>query len=61
MLFEWSVRDGPPEADRHKVAIILYGKFNIFRVDYVAKTQSFAPEMREKWIAELTATQVLRR
>lgn len=58
MLFEWSVRDCPPEADQHEVARILYGKFNIFRVAYVAKTQSLAPEKREKWIAELTASQI---
>jgi len=60
MLFEWSVKDCPPEADQHEVARILYGKFNIFRVGYVAKTPSLAPEKRDKWIAELTATKILR-
>ena len=58
MLFEWSVKDCPPEADQHEVARILYGKFNIFRVAYVAKTQSLAPEKRDKWIPELTASQI---
>jgi len=58
MLFEWSVKDCPPEADQHEVARILYGKFNIFRVAYVAKTQSLMPEKRDKWIAELTATKI---
>lgn len=58
MLFEWSVKDCPPEADQHEVARILYGKFNIFRVAYVAKTSSLAPEKRDKWIGELTATKI---
>lgn len=61
MLFEWSVKDCPPEADQHEVARILYGKFNIFRIAYVAKTSSLASEKRDKWIAELTATKIFGR
>lgn len=60
LLFEWSVKDCPPDADQHEVARALYGKFNIFRIAYVAKTQSLAPEKREKWIAELSAAKILR-
>ena len=61
LLFEWSVKDCPPEADQHEVARALYGKHNIFRIAYVAKTQSLAPEKREKWIAELSAAKILPR
>jgi hypothetical protein len=60
LLYEWSVKDCAPEADQHEVARALYGKYNIFRIAYVAKTQSLAPEKREKWIAELSAAQILR-
>lgn len=59
ILYEWSLKDCPPEADQHEVARVLYGKHNIFRVAYVAKTASLAPEKRAKWIAELTATKIL--
>jgi hypothetical protein len=59
LLFEWSVKDCPPDADQHEVARALYGKYNIFRIAYVAKTQSLAPEKREKWIAELSAATIL--
>lgn len=60
MLYEWAVTDCPPEADQHEVARILYGKFNIFRIAYVAKTSSLVQEKRDKWIAELTTAQILR-
>jgi len=60
MLFEWAVKDCPPEADQHEVARIMYGKFNIFRIAYVAKTSALPPEKRDKWIAELTGARILR-
>ena len=58
ILFEWSVKDCPPEANQHEVAKIVYGKFSMFRIAFTAKTDSLAPEKREKWIAELTATKI---
>ena len=59
ILFEWSVKDCPPEADQHEVARIIYGRFSIFRIAYVAKTQALAPEKREKWIKELSETKIV--
>ena len=58
VLFEWSVKDCPPDADQHEVARILYGKFNIFRIAYVAKTSLLEPEKREKWIAKLNEAEI---
>jgi hypothetical protein len=60
ILFEWSVKNCPPDADQHEVARLLYGKFSIFRVAYVAKTGALEPEKRDKWIAELSATKIVR-
>ena len=61
MLYEWTIKDCPPDADQHEVARVLYGKFNVFRLAYVAKTTTLAPEVREKWIKELKAAKIVRR
>ena len=61
MLYEWTIKNCPPEADQHEVARVIYGKFNIFRLAYVAKTQALAPERRDKWIKDLSAARVVRR
>lgn len=59
ILFEWSVKNCPPESDQHEVARIIYGKSSIFRIAYVAKTQALSAEKREKWIMELSATSIV--
>lgn len=61
ILFEWSVKNCPPESDQHEVAKIVYGKFTIFRIAYVAKTQALAPGKREQWIKELSASRIVDR
>jgi hypothetical protein len=59
LLYEWSVKDCPPEADQHEVARIIYGKFTIYRVAYVAKTRTLEPAKRDKWIRELSGARLV--
>jgi hypothetical protein len=59
IIYEWKVSKCPPHADQHEVAKIMYGKFNIFRLAYVAKTEKLAPEKREKWIKDLKDARIL--
>jgi hypothetical protein len=59
MLYEWTVKDCPPEADQHEVARIVYGKFSIFRLAYTAKTGELEPVKRDKWIRELSGATVV--
>lgn len=59
IIYEWKVTKCPPHADQHEVAKIIYGKFNIFRLAYVAKTEKLAPEKREKWIQDLKDAKIL--
>jgi len=61
MLYEWSIKDCPPDADQHEIARVVYGKFSIFRLAYVAKTSALPPEKREKWISELSKSRIIRR
>src|SRR2546425_9625710 len=61
MLYEWTIKGCPPDADQHEIARVVYGKFNIFRLAYTAKTPALAPEKREKWIKELSTAKVIRR
>ena len=60
MLYEWAVKDCPPDADQHEIARVVYGRFNIFRLAYVAKTSALAPEKREQWIKELSGSKIIR-
>src|SRR2546422_3992237 len=39
ILYESKFTNCPPHADQHEVARVIYGKSNIFRLAYVAKTQ----------------------
>ena len=59
ILYEWKLQNCPPHADQHEVARVIYGKFNIFRLAYVAKTGKLAPEKREKWIKELKDARIV--
>lgn len=59
ILYEWKTKNCPPEADQHEIGRIMYGKFNIFRLAYVAKTQALAPEKRDKLIKELSAAMIV--
>jgi hypothetical protein len=61
MLYEWTTKGCPPDADQHEIARVVYGKFNIFRLAYAAKTPALAAEKREKWIKELSTAKVVRR
>jgi hypothetical protein len=60
IIYEFKLHDCPPHADQHEVAKIIYGKFTIFRLAYVAKTKKLAPEKREKWIKELSDAKIIR-
>ena len=59
ILYEWKMKNCHPHADQHEVAKVIYGKFSIFRLAYVAKTEKLAPEKREKWIKELSAAKIV--
>jgi hypothetical protein len=59
VLYEWKVKDCPPEADQHEVARIVYGKFTIFRLAYAAKTGDLEPAKRDKWIRELSGARIV--
>ena len=59
IIYEWKVTKCPPHADQHGVGKFIYGKFNIFHLVYVAKTEKLAPEKREKWIKELKDARIL--
>ena len=59
IIYEWQVTKCPPHADQHEVAKVIYGKFNIFRLAYVAKTEKLAPEKREKWIKDLKDARII--
>jgi hypothetical protein len=58
MLYEWAIKDCPPDADQHEIVRVVYGRFNIFRLAYVAKTPELAAEKREQWIKELSASKI---
>ena len=60
MLYEWSIKGCPPDADQHEIARVVYGRFNVFRLAYVAKTSALSPEKRELWIKELSASKIIR-
>ena len=59
ILYESKFKNCPPHADQHEVARVIYGKFNIFRLAYVAKTQALAPDKRDKVIKELSASTIM--
>ncbi len=59
ILYESKFKNCPPHADQHEVARVIYGKFNIFRLAYVAKTQALAPDKRDKVIKELSAATIM--
>jgi len=59
ILYEWKFKNCPPHSDQHEVARIIYGKFSIFRLAYVAKTEKLAPEKREKWIKDLEDARIV--
>lgn len=59
ILYEWKIKNCPPEADQHVIARVLYGKFNIFSLSYAAKTQSLPPEKRDKRIKALSEAKIV--
>jgi hypothetical protein len=59
IIYEWKMQNCRPHADQHEVAKIVYGKFSIFRLAYVAKTEKLAPEKREMWIKELKGAKIV--
>ena len=61
MVYEWVLKDCPPDADQHEIARVAYGKFNVFRLAYVAKTPALAPDKRESLIREISAARIVRR
>lgn len=59
IIYEWKYKNCPPYADQHEVAKIIYGKFSVYRLAYVAKTERLAPEKRESWIKNLTEAKIV--
>ena len=58
ILHEWKTPNCPPKAAQHGIGRIIYGKFSIFRLVYVAKTQALAPEKRDKTIKEFSEARI---
>jgi hypothetical protein len=61
MVYEWILKDCPPDADQHEIARVAVGRFNIFRLADVAKTSALAPEKRESVIKEISTARIVRR
>jgi hypothetical protein len=59
IIYEWKINKCHPHADQHEVAKIIYGKFSIFRLAYVAKTGELPAEKREKWIQALKSATIV--
>ena len=59
LLYEWGLKDCPPDADLHEVARIIYGRFTIFRLAYAAKTSALEPAKRDRWIRDLSAARII--
>jgi hypothetical protein len=59
IIYEWKIKKCPPHAAQHEVRRIIYGKFNIFSLAYVEKSEELAPEKREKWIKNLKDARIL--
>jgi hypothetical protein len=60
MLYEWTIKDCPPDSDQHEIARVTYGKLNIFRLAYTVKTSALPREKRDSWIKELSTARVIR-
>lgn len=59
IIYEFKLQNCRPHADQHELAKVIYGKFNIFRLAYVAKTKKLSPETRERWIKSLKDARIL--
>jgi len=59
IIYEWKFQKCPLHADQHEVARIIYGKFSVFRLAYVAKPERLAPEKRERWIKNLKEARII--
>jgi hypothetical protein len=59
IVYEWKIKKCPPHAAQHEVRKVIYGKFNIFSLAYVEKTEELAPEKREKWIRALNDARIV--
>jgi hypothetical protein len=61
MVYEWVLKDCPPDADQHEIARVAVGRHNIIRLAYVAKTSALAPEKRESLIKEISTARIVHR
>lgn len=59
IIYEWEIKNCLPHANQHEVATIIYGKFSIFRLAYVERTDRLATEKRQKWIKHLKGARVM--
>jgi len=59
VIYEWEMKDCAPNADQHEVAKIIYGKFSIFRLAYVERTNKLSSEKRQKWINNLKEAKIV--
>lgn len=50
VLFEWKITDCSAHPDQHEVALLIYGKWTVFKISYVEKVKELTPEVRDKWI-----------
>ena len=58
ILYEWSIKDCPPESDQHEISRLFLGKEGAHRVSYTEKTQIIEPTTRNKWIEKLSTSRV---
>lgn len=59
ILFEIKVKNCPPEADQHFIGRVIFGKYSIFYIFYIEKTDELEPEKREQWIDILSVAKVI--
>jgi hypothetical protein len=59
IVYEWKIKKCPPHAAQHEVRKVIYGKFSIFSLAYVEKTEELATEKREKWIKALKDARIV--
>ncbi len=59
ILFEYNLKNCPPEADQHFIGKVIFGKYSIFYIFYIQKTADLEPEKRKQWIEKLSAATVI--
>ena len=54
ILLEEEQRECPDYPDGYSISRILYGRFTVFEIAYIAKTREIARERRDEWLKQLS-------